>query len=192
MATRTYQTVAGQEIRVPTRAGPARSTLVRWSAVFAGGVLAIGLAELGTMLWHALAFSSGYPHFVDNLAWWDAGTSILVLFLGGLLAGWLSSRHSWTVALLHGVIVWAILVAGTVVFGVGSALPLLTLSDAGRAVAEARPGSLWPTFVAFAIGLASAGVGGIVGGLLPRPAASPDDVDVEVREPGDVVGRGAP
>jgi hypothetical protein len=177
-----------QQIDRPT------ASSVRWSAIFAGGVLAIGLQYLVTSLWNALAFSSQISAFADHLAWWQAATSIGALFIGGLVAGWLLVRSGATLGVLHGLAVWGILVTGSVVFGFRSAFPLTDLAQAGSQVVTTQPGSYWPTFVAFGLGAVAAIVGGLLGALAPSPgvttisrpageAVATDDREIDLREP---------
>jgi len=142
---------------------------VRWSSIFLGAVVAIGLQYLMMSLWNALAFTSQVAVFADNLAWWQAATSVVVLFIGGALAGWLVGRSGAGRGLLHGLAVWGLLVTGSVVFGFRSAFPLTDLATAGSQAVTTQPGSYWPTFVAFGLGALAAAVGGVVGGLVPSP-----------------------
>jgi hypothetical protein len=58
--------------------------------VFAGVVLGTALLALLTTLWFALAFNSDVETVRVNLEWYAGITAIVSLFIGGLLAGWLS------------------------------------------------------------------------------------------------------
>ena len=96
-----------------------------------GAVMAIGLLFLLTSFWQALAFSSDVTWFADTIYWWNAISSIVALFVAGLLAGWLAGTRGWGAGLLNGVTAWGLLITGTVVFGVGSAAATATLAQAG-------------------------------------------------------------
>src|SRR5262249_10256611 len=161
-----------------------RTSIVSWPGVIAAGAIAIGLLFLVTSLWNALAFSSQVSWFHDHIDWLNAITAAVVLLIGGFLAGWLA-RRGFLAGGINGLTVWGVLVTGAVVFGVGSALPFTQLSNAGRNVNDAQPGSFWPTFVAYGVGLVVAVFGGFIGALVApkrfardRYDADRDDVDL--------------
>ena len=131
--------------------------------------MAIGLLFLLTSFWQALAFSSDVTWFADTIYWWNAISSIVALFVAGLLAGWLAGTRGWGAGLLNGVTAWGLLITGTVVFGVGSAAATATLAQAGGQIGNPEPGSMWPVFIAYGIGVICAAVGGVIGGYVPLP-----------------------
>lgn len=189
MSTQTY----GREMNIRGEPGftiPMRS-VVRWAGVFAGAVIAIGLLFLLTSFWQALAYSSDITWFADTIDWWDAASSIVCLFIAGLLAAWLAGTRGWGAGLLNGLTAWGLLITGTVVFGVGSAVATTTLARSSASIGNPEPGSFWPVFVAYIIGVVMASIGGVIGGYLPRPQslfhhigadrsmADRDDADVD-------------
>jgi len=172
--------VSGDRFQTRDVPSAAIGSIVSWQGVVAAGAVAIGLLFLATSLWNALAFTSNYAWFADNLAWLNAATAVITLLVAGLLAGWLC-RRGVVAGAMNGLTVWGVLITGSVVFGVGSAFPLTTLSQAGRDVTSAQPGSLWPTFAAYGIGLLAAVVGGVLGALIPP--TSDDEVIIDLRVP---------
>jgi len=139
--------------------------VLSWPAVLAAAAVGIASLFLLSLFINALAYNSDVRWFFDNLSWLYAGASVVSLFLAGMLAGWLG-QPSGRAGVVNGLTVWGLLVAGTVVFGVDSAGPLITLSEAGSDVASAAPGSFWPRVVSYSVGLVLATGGGFVGGML--------------------------
>jgi len=162
--------------------------MLSWQGIVAAGAISIGLLFLMTSFWNALAYSRGQAWFADNISWLNAATAVITLFLGGILAGWFARRGMFA-GLMNGLTVWGVLITGSVVFGVGSALPLSTLTQASSDVSNAQPGSYWPTFVAYGIGLLAAGLGGLLGaGLSGSDVNRGDDaLDLRQRGQGEVV-----
>ncbi|HUH07813.1 MAG TPA: hypothetical protein VML96_08400, partial [Egibacteraceae bacterium] len=66
----------------------ATPNLIRWGAVFGGVVMGLSLLLLLTALWIAMAYAGGIEAMQDNLAWWTAGSAVVAMFVGGMLAGW--------------------------------------------------------------------------------------------------------
>ena len=89
------QTTYGVRRTSVSMVGLPRRSVIRWGGVFAGSVIAIGLLFLLTSLWQALAFSSDVTWFADNIAWWNAASSIVVLLIAGVLASWLAGTRGW-------------------------------------------------------------------------------------------------
>jgi hypothetical protein len=166
--------------------------LVSWRAVFAGGVIGLALFVLLSVLWLALGFASGTSSVRDNLAWFVGGSAIFSLFVGGLLTGWLSGIRGLGTGLVHGMTMWGILVIAVTVIGLPAAFRILNLTG----LVSLRVGSgLWATFWSIVIALGAAGIGGLIGGVLPRrrmavAATIVDDRRVaDVREDTDTVDR---
>jgi len=133
------------------------------------------------MLWNALAYSSDYSWFRDNIAWLNAATVIGSLAVGGLFAGFLGRRGALAGA-MNGLTMFGGLLAIYVVLGVDAKLPLANLDPGTRLVANTPSGSFWPTFVAFSVGLAVAVIGGLAGAFIPRPSQYDDDIVIDVRK----------
>lgn len=153
----------------------ATSPLIRWSAVFAGGV--IGIAGLGllTALWVAIGYGSDVRWFRTSLAWWIGGSAIVAMFIAGGLAGWLSGARGPIVGFWHGVTVWGlaliVLVSVTlpsVASNGGFSNPTSATSNAALSPAFYTGATLWAFFWAVLIGLGAAALGGVLGGAGPE------------------------
>jgi putative membrane protein (TIGR04086 family) len=175
--TRTYRTdPAGRRAStydVDRRSGP---QLVRWGAVFAGAVVALGLLALLSILWFALAFGSELAGVRDNLQWYVGISSIVCLFIGGILAGWLSGVRGWGAGTINGLTMWALLLIATFSVGVPAVLNVFSLGTLGAAVdqpgggliAPAVDSALWASFWSILAAFFTAGIGGAIGGSFAR------------------------
>jgi hypothetical protein len=92
-----------------------RQPQIRWTAVLAGALLAIGLWNLLQLLLVGGALSAIDPDEVDDVRLFGIGTGIgsmlaplIAMFVGGLLAGRMASHYDRRVSGLHGVLVWAL------------------------------------------------------------------------------------
>ncbi len=102
-----------------------RQPYIRWTAVIAGALVALGSWMLLQLLFTGAALSAIDPDEVDNMRGYGIGTSIgsvlaplLAMFLGGLTAGRLADHHDRKVSAFHGALVWTIAgVAGLVLLG---------------------------------------------------------------------------
>ncbi len=144
--------------------------LVRWSAVFSGTVIGLGLALLAGSLWVALAFSSHQSLFYDHLAWWLAGTAIGATFLAAMIAARVSGVGGPAGGLANGLTAWGLIVLATAAGGIPGLVAFgvtrpITVNGVRIAVTTVRP---WSTFLALLIGFAAAAIGGMAGGLGQR------------------------
>lgn len=173
-SSRTYRSDADAD-RHDRRRGP---QLIRWGAVFGGAVLALGLLVLLTAFWFALGYGSEVGAVRDNLEWYVGGSAIVSLFVGGVLAGWLSGVRGWGPGIVNGLTIWALLLIATFTVGVPSVLNVFSLGRITNAVGGANgailaPGvdsAMWASFWALLIGFFTAAIGGAIGGALTRPA----------------------
>ncbi len=158
--------------------------LVRWGAVFAGTVIALGFFALVNALWLATAYSDadGSGWITGNLAWFLGATAVVSLFLAGLLAGFLSGVRGAKSGLLNGLTAWGLLFVASVLtvvpgltaitssLGTGIAAGTNTIGGAvgpaGGAVSAES--AVWTTFWSLLIGAVVAGLGGIAGGAAKR------------------------
>jgi putative membrane protein (TIGR04086 family) len=175
--TRTYRTdragrAASGYDDEPRRGGP---QLVRWGAVFAGAVLALGLLALLSLLWFALAYGSEITGVRENLQWYVGISSIFCLFVGGILAGWLSGVRGWSAGTINGLTMWALLLIATLSVGVPSVLNVFSLGTLDTAVGEvdgliapAVGSALWASFWSMLAAFFTAGLGGAIGGSVDR------------------------
>jgi hypothetical protein len=135
----------------------------------------IGVAVVMTLgaLWIALAEATGVDAIANNLEWYGVASALVAVFIGGLLAGWMTGIRGVAQGLLNGLSVWGLVLLGTMAIGIPGALQVIDF--AATPIEEFAAEGLWATFWALAGGLVAAGIGGIVGGLLPRPV--PDHTD---------------
>ena len=174
-----------------TRTGYAREQRsIDWGGVWAGLVWTIGLLVLLSSLWLALGFGgSNVEIFADNIEWWLAGTAIASLLVGGIVAGWAPRARGVGAGLLNGMTVWGLLLTISIIIGVpsvlgGAAIVGDTLQAADSATDGAAAGltfdgnaSLWATFWTALIGFATAAIGGMIGGNLPKRDETLDPID---------------
>src|SRR5690242_5118908 len=96
-------------------------TRVSWGAVAAGALLSLALAMLCATLGAAVGLSVQDRVAVDNLRTgvmaWSYITTFVVLFVGGLVTSLLTVGEDKTEAVIHGVLMWALLVAVLLIFG---------------------------------------------------------------------------
>lgn len=165
-----------------TRMGYAREQRsIDWGGVWAGLVWTIGLMVLLSSLWLAFAFGgSSVEIFADRIEWWLAGTAIGSLLIGGIVAGWAPRARGVGAGLVNGMTVWGLLLTISIIIGVpsilgGAAIVGDTLEAANDATGGATGGlafdgntSLWATFWTALIGFATAAIGGMIGGNLPK------------------------
>jgi hypothetical protein len=163
---------------------------IDWGGVWAGLVWTIGLLVLLSSLWLALGFGgSNVDIFADNIEWWLAGTAVFSLFVGGVVAGWAPRARGAGAGFVNGMTVWGLLLTISIIIGVpsvlgGAAIVGDTLQAANTATDGATGGitfdgnaSLWATFWTALIGFATAALGGMIGGNLPKRDEALDPVD---------------
>lgn len=143
------------------------TTMLRWSAIFGGALLGLGLFAVLSTLFGAIAAGDGSGLISDTIGWWIAGSAIVSLFVGGMLAGWISGRRGSLPGALNGLTVWALFgLLGTIGF-LPAGTGLAAITDFGLSTGEV----LWVQFWSLVIGFATAGIGGLIGGALPQPTA---------------------
>jgi hypothetical protein len=157
-------------------AGSPSPQRIRWGAVFAGVVLGTALLALVTTLWFALAFNSGVDSIRVNLEWYVGITSIVCLFIGGLLAGWLSGVRGAGAGFFNGLTVWGLILIVALAVGIPAIFNVFNLGRVsaitdGTGLTE--PGvdtALWASFWTILGGFLASGLGGMIGGALTMPA----------------------
>lgn len=157
-------------------AGSPSPQRVRWGAVFAGVVLGLALLVLMTTLWFALAYNSGVDTIRDNLEWFIGGTAVAALFIGGLLAGWLSGVRGAGSGFFNGVTMWGLILIVAVVVGLPAVFsifdlgPVTSISDETGLIGTGVDDTLWATFFTILGGFLASGLGGLIGGAATMPA----------------------
>jgi hypothetical protein len=145
--------------------------LVNAGAVVGGTAIGLGFAVIAATLWTAEAFTGAHRIFYDHLAWWFGGTLIGAAFIGSLIAAVLSTARGPVAGLVNG------LAASGALIAIGGAVALAVVANNGGTsslvvnqtaigVELVRPyAAFWSTVAAIAAG----GIGGVAGGLMPRP-----------------------
>ncbi|HTD28460.1 MAG TPA: hypothetical protein VK660_03640 [Xanthomonadaceae bacterium] len=90
-----------------------------WGAIFAGWLVAVGIAEMLYLGGFALGFSAFDAHNAAEsakgigmgTAAWVVLTWVASLFLGGMFASWFDGKNDTTMGTMHGVAVWGLSVA---------------------------------------------------------------------------------
>lgn len=159
-----------------TMAGSPSPQRVRWGAVFAGVVLGLALLALLTTLWFALAYNSGVDTIRDNLEWFVGGTAVAALFVGGLLAGWLSGVRGPGSGFFNGITMWGLILIVAVAVGLPAIFNVLNLgrvtsiTDEGGLLGTGVDETLWASFWTILGGFLASGLGGLIGGSMTMPA----------------------
>jgi hypothetical protein len=155
--------------------------LARWGPVFAGVFVSLSLIVLLGVLGAALGFGLAGPATAPNVAAnlgnaamiWGALTLIVAFFAGGWVAARLTSTATPEIGLIHGVAVWGVTIVGLLLLGaIGVAGLVGTITGPGAPAVPGTPGTnmglaqgaAWGTFIALALGLAAAAIGGYFGG----------------------------
>jgi len=159
-------------------AGSPSPQRIRWGAVFAGVVLALALLALVSTLWFALAFNSGVDTIRVNLEWYVGITAVVALFIGGLLAGWLSGVRGAGSGLFNGITMWGLILIVALAIGIPAVFNVFSLGRVtaiaeGNGTTLASSGvdtALWASFWTILGGFLASGLGGLIGGALTMPA----------------------
>lgn len=92
-----------------------RRTDVSWGAIFAGWILAYGIAWLFFVLGSAMGLSAidfAEENIAEGLGWstvvWIVITWAASMYLGGLFAAWLTGNPDRSIGGMHGLAVWAL------------------------------------------------------------------------------------
>jgi hypothetical protein len=159
----------------PAAVSPSPQRL-RWGAVFAGVVLGTALLALLTTLWFALAFNSDVETVRVNLEWYAGITAIVSLFIGGLLAGWLSGVRGAGAGCFIGVTVWgrilivALAVGIPAIFDVFDLGRVSAMTDGTGLTGSGVDTALWASFWTILGGFLASGLAGMIGGAITMPA----------------------
>jgi hypothetical protein len=149
----------------------ARLERVSWGAILAGAICALALQAMFTLLTLGLGLSLVEDGDASGAGWggglFFAFTALVSLFAGGWIAGRLSDAPLTPSAVLHGVVVWAVVTLGAAWLSVSATGALLSgATQAASAVGGAATSVL---------GGAAQAVGGAVTSLFPEL----EDVEVE-------------
>jgi hypothetical protein len=162
---------------VPAAGSPSPQR-IRWGAVFAGVVLGTALLALLSTLWFALAFNSNVDTIRVNLEWYVGVTAVVALFIGGLLAGWLSGVRGAGSGLFNGITMWGLILIVALAIGIPAVFNVFNLGRV-TAIAEGNgttltssgvAAALWASFWTILGGFLASGLGGMIGGAITMPA----------------------
>jgi hypothetical protein len=151
-----------------------RLTRISWGGVFAGFFSGFGIWLMLSLLGAAVGASTfnpstseGWRDAAQGAGLWGGIAGIIAAFFGGWIASALSTSTSRGVGALHGVTVWGLTLLVSV-YGAVMLLGMLGSVEAaqgmGGAVQEATPASAWGLWIASALMLIAAAVGGALGG----------------------------
>jgi hypothetical protein len=149
---------------------------IRWGAVFAGVVLGMALLALLTTLWFALAFNSNVDTIRLNLEWYVGVTAVVALFIGGLLAGWLSGVRGAGAGLFNGITMWGLILIVALAIGIPAVFNVFNLgrvtaiADGTTLSSSGVNTALWASFWTILGGFIASGLGGLIGGAITMPA----------------------
>jgi hypothetical protein len=149
---------------------------IRWGAVFAGVVLGTALLALVSTLWFALAFNSNVDTIRVNLEWYVGITAVVALFIGGLLAGWLSGVRGAGSGLFNGITMWGLILIVALAVGIPSVFNVFNLgrvtaiADGTTLSSSGVDTALWASFWTILGGFIASGLGGLIGGAITMPA----------------------
>ena len=134
-----------------------------WGAIIAGAVCAIALLILFTLLTAGLGLGLVDDDNPSGVGWGSglffAVTSLISLFVGGLIAGRLSGVPLMPSAVLHGVVVWGLVTIGAAWVGVSATGAVLSGATQAVSAAGSAAGSV--------AGNAAQAVGGAVSSIAP-------------------------
>ena len=170
------RTTRTMDVAAVPAAGSPSPQRIRWGAVFAGVVLGMALLALVTTLWFALAFNSNIDTIRVNLEWYVGISAVVALFIGGVLAGWLSGVRGAGSGFFNGITMWGLILIVALAIGIPAVFNVFNLGRV-TAIAEGTTvtGSgvntaLWASFWTILGGFLASGLGGLIGGAFTMPA----------------------
>lgn len=146
-------------------------SLIRWSSVVGGAVIGLALLVLLATLLGALAVGTGAEGLRAAMGWAIGGSAIVAMFVGGLLAGWLSGVPGAWPGLFNGLTVWALVIVVAIALGIPGLMQAIGIEGLTETTIGVEPATAaWAGFVSLLIGAVAAGLGGALGGATTRPA----------------------
>jgi hypothetical protein len=172
-----------------------RADRIRWSAIWAGLVVALGIY----MFLQLALVASGIVELADassSDAFWSAAAALVAFLVGGITAGASAMWDGADDGLLHGIVMWAVgLVALITLAALGGGIALGTFDtsdvfdqfsaeDADPAVAndDAEEAAGW-ALIGLASALAASAIGATIGAKLWPRNRDRDDDTVHDRRP---------
>jgi hypothetical protein len=172
------RTTRTMDLAAVPAAGSPSPQRIRWGAVFAGVVLGTALLALVSTLWFALAFNSNVDTIRVNLEWYVGVTAVVALFIGGLLAGWLSGVRGAGSGLFNGITMWGLILIVALGIGIPAVFNVFNLGrvtaiadgDGTTLTGSGVDTALWASFWTILGGFIASGLGGLIGGAITMPA----------------------
>ena len=172
------RTIRTMDLAAVPAAGFPSPQRIRWGAVFAGVVLAMALLALFATLWFALAFNSNVDAIRMNLEWYVGVTAVVALFIGGLLAGWLSGVRGAGSGMFNGITMWGLILIVALAIGIPAVFNVFNLGrvtaiangDGTTLTSSGVDTALWASFWTILGGFLASGLGGLIGGAVTMPA----------------------
>lgn len=154
--------------------------VLNWSAIFAGWLVATGIAALLYVGGLALGFSAFNPYqAAENAsgmsiaaAAWMVLTWTAALFLGGMFASWFDGHNDTEMGVMRGLTVWGLAITATgllMASGMAEFLYVATPIDADMAgvdpsvLTRYTAMSMWVAFGSAALSMVASAAGGWVG-----------------------------
>lgn len=142
--------------------------VIRWGAVFAGALIAFGIAVLLTFLGAGFGFRMDPSGLGGGLAYWMVGAGIVGLFVGGMLSIRSAQITDMKAAVLHGAVIWSLFVLLDVSGFFASFAGLFGVSMMAEAEALTLTiAASWWVFVAYVLAFIAVALGcaaGVTGG----------------------------
>lgn len=143
---------------------------ISWGSVIGGGLLTLGLLILSS----ALALACGVPAFSGEGPYglgagvWSVLSAIIAFGCGGWLSACLTSAIDARYRVLHGVLLWALVIPLIALLHEGGIVGGILLTRGGSLLADVhqmvitapRVGPAWGAFLAMALGLVASICGG--------------------------------
>lgn len=139
---------------------PPHGTHVSWPPIFTGAIVGLSVLLLLGSFW--LALSTEWGFMSRNFQWFQMGSAFFAWFLAGLVTSWLARSKGPLVGMLHGLVVWGLIVVARTVITIPSATDAINVALAGSTGSPQ-----WAGFGAITGGLVAALIGGTMGGGLP-------------------------
>lgn len=170
-------------------------TVVKWSPIWVGLVVALGINLVIQVMGLAIAVSSAEPaggyagDILRSAGVWSAIASLVALFVGGFLAGRLGVQTGLRSGVLQGTLVWALYVITAVllsafgmgalaggVAGVSDVRSLMAGTDISAAeaqrIVQSTASGLWWAFGGLVLAWLAAVIGGVTGLKSSEPDAN--------------------
>lgn len=169
-----------ERYRAPVGAQPATINRSSWGAILGGAVVALVIHLLMGVLGIAIGLTLMEPLTGEITLqavgvavgiWWIL-TAVVAFFLGGWTAGRLSGMPLHQDTILHGIIVWGVVMLASFYLAATGAGEVVIIEGPFAAVANALTAGAWWALIVMVVGALAAAGGGAVGTPRDLPASS--------------------